>query len=67
VLDARLRIGLQAERPGDRVDDGEQKIWSAEEILSVNIDAAAVGRNDAPGHSVAGRDQPAFAIEMSDP
>ena len=58
---------LQAERAGVRVDDGEQKIWRAEEVLGGRVDAAAVGKDNAPGRPVAGRDQPAVAIEMSDP
>jgi hypothetical protein len=58
---------LQAERAGARVDDGEQKIWGAKEIVGGRVDAAAVARNHAPGHPIDGRDQPAITIETSDP
>jgi hypothetical protein len=58
---------LQAERPGVQIDDREQKIRRAEEVVSAGVDAPAVGSNHAPRHSVAGRDQPAITIETSDP
>jgi hypothetical protein len=58
---------LQAERPGVQIDDREQKIWRAEEVVSARVDAPAVGSNHAPRHAVAGRDQPAVTIETSDP
>lgn len=58
---------LQPERTGVDVDDGEEKIRRAEEVLGARVDTAAVGKNNAPGRSVAGRDQPAVTIEMSDP
>ena len=58
---------LQAERAGADVGDGEEKVWSAEEVFGGRVDAAAVARNNAPGRPFDGRDQPAVTIEMSDP
>jgi hypothetical protein len=58
---------LQAERAGADVDDGEQKIRSAEEVFGARVDAAAVDGNNAPGRPFDGRDHPAVTIEMSDP